>query len=246
MGFRRIGSSPCFGRLVNASKDRWSIDPDEVHTVEGEMKWIHREASKIGLPFGNWEDQLKWFEEHKDDLPMVYATATLQDDALVEHYKELANFHTPDEDWFGTNQFGRNALHVAALGFKAESVKWILQNDDIAEDLETTTTFRGYNPFQELRLRLDILRMTDGMSTLSDTFGGFCADAIDCLAMLRLPPIELQYSGHLTWLRLKFGCDCESCVGGVMSPSMRHVLLVQADTSGTISPRKIKSSLFEG
>jgi GNAT superfamily N-acetyltransferase len=228
MGFRRIGSSPCLARVAYVSSDDRLVDPNQIDLFLQEDQWYHRKASTIGQPFGDWEDQLKRFEEHKDDLPILYATATLQDDDLVKYYEELQAKYDPTEDWFETDNFGRNILHVAALGFKAKSLEWLFENEIATEDLMEAVTSRGYKPLQELKLRLDILRVTDGVSTRSDTFGGFCDDAVECLAMLNQPPGELPEIDHFMWLRLRFGCDCGECVGGLMSGSMSHVLSIQA------------------
>jgi hypothetical protein len=52
------------------------------------------------------------------------------------------------------------------------------------------TTRRGYTPPEELQVRLETIRITDGVLTLSDKFRGFCEGADICLASLKC--LELQ------------------------------------------------------
>ncbi len=68
MGFHRIGSTPCLALRINSKSYQFSIDTDEVICPPNAVakKWIHGEANKIGDPFGEWDDQLAWFEREKN------------------------------------------------------------------------------------------------------------------------------------------------------------------------------------
>jgi GNAT superfamily N-acetyltransferase len=196
MGFRPIGSTPCLALPTGPAAPtapQCLTDTDEVGFVLTPYgyKWVHLEASKIGEPFGEWKAQLAWFEQKKKELPILYATANLEDDELRDWFHEHANVCRP-ADWLEVDQARRNVLHLAAIWLKCKSLMWLLKNLDvnICCYLKEGTTRRGYTPLEELQFRLETVRITDGVLALSDKFRGFCEGADICLASLKC--LELQ------------------------------------------------------
>ncbi|KAE9377543.1 hypothetical protein N431DRAFT_500370 [Stipitochalara longipes BDJ] len=206
MGFRRIGSTPCFAVRIDSTSNQYSFNwamyedlyedrpiSSTSDILPNENKWVHGPASRIGLPFGDWEEQLKWFEELKERFPILHATATLPDLNLHDWYCENANIYTT-MDWLKTDYLGRNVLHLVIIGLKAKSMQWLLWMLDVGtcNELKTGRNIRGYTPLQELHWRLEELWITDGELALSDKFQGFGKDADNCLLMLKF--LELPQS----------------------------------------------------
>ncbi len=77
-------------------------------------------------------------------------------------------------------------------------------------------------------LELKRTQMGHGMMTVvrSDEFRGFTDADVQELLRLRgsaAQPMSAEYQ------RTKFGCTCEECLGGYISPSMQHTLFHQAE-----------------
>jgi hypothetical protein len=217
MGFRRIGSTPCFAVRIGPGCNEYSInksayeDAGEGETTYGisdilwnENRWVHGPENRIALPFGDWEDQLKWFEQMKERRPILHATVTLPDSDLRNWYCENANdFKT--KDWLTTDHMGRNVLHLAVIGIKYQSLRWLLEILDVGtcNELRTARNMRRQTPLQNLYWRLEEIRTTDGELALSDKFEGFGEDAVSCISMLEclelpqpddvLPPREVTF-----------------------------------------------------
>ena len=199
MGFRPIGDSPCFALHIGNRKPLGplpSANLGDYKTICGcEQKWHHREANKIEWPFGSWDDQEAYFEREKSNLPILYATMMLDDRDLAERYEELIEDHN-SEAWLKTDRSGRNVLHLAALLIKPLSLNWLFRRLDnsICFQLSKGRTLRGYRPLEELQLRLERARITDGISATSETFKGFNDEIVHCLLQLKV--LELIDHDH--------------------------------------------------
>ena len=197
MGFRRIGSTPCFATRIDPASNQYCFNQsiyedygekditDISNLVPNEKKWVHGLASRIGLPFGDWDDQMEWFEMESQQFPILHATATLPDEDLHDWYFENGEDYTT-MDWLKTDYMGRNVLHLAIIGLKVQSIDLLLQTHSIGacNELKTTRNIRGYTPLQELYWRLEEIRTTDGELALSDMFQGFGEDIETCVSLL--------------------------------------------------------------
>jgi len=82
----------------------------------------------------------------------------LSDTECVKYYQELLKEAkgNPGVNWTVVDQRGKNVLHIAALGQKVESVKWLLRNVNHNQSLSSARTIEGYTRLEELTSSLEV------------------------------------------------------------------------------------------
>ncbi|KAK0119471.1 hypothetical protein ONS95_010919 [Cadophora gregata] len=227
LGFRRIGASSCFGLAADVSHRAHALAiADDFDLPELEPETLLDFDDKDDF-FGTKLEEAK-LNQLKERLPLHHAAQSLPDGECVKHF-QCAKKAEESEQWSMTDRHGNNVLHQAALGTKAKSVQWLLDNVNQDQRLSSTRNRDGYTPLELLTDQLETLRNTrqQGLATVvtSDSFRGFSNDAILCMAALKF----LKTPSDMEILQLKFGCTCGGCIDGLLSPRMRFALLCQAE-----------------
>ncbi|KAF7558111.1 hypothetical protein G7Z17_g81 [Cylindrodendrum hubeiense] len=175
--------------------------------------------------------------------PLHYAVKTLPDkDALV-----FLQSHTRGGIWEelpldALDGRGDTILHVAAKACKPVCVAWLLRQPLVPPPLQADN-YAGYTPLEALQAQLEVrrTRISYGPSRtqlVSDYFDGFDEDSVTCLLLLQ----GVNDPSPEQRMRAKFGCTCNQCLDGFLSPrmlmklsdqaQMHHGLLTKATLSG--------------
>lgn len=145
--------------------------------------------------------------------------------------------------WLTTDCHGDSLLHKAVENLRPQVIKFLLSQKP---ELAGMTNAQGFTPLQALEDRMDSIRHPIlGTFHRGPPFTGFSHDYVASVAVLRgqdpvieLPPeaVDVGYLSSLTWpgngvadvilktLRIKYGCSCDQCVAGFLSPKMRYAL----------------------
>jgi GNAT superfamily N-acetyltransferase len=231
IGFRRIGSSSCFGlaqdpshksHAIPANKDfdpaEPKLDHEDDNEIEDESVWDRRE-----------KQESKKLERLRVGLPLHHASLTLPDAECVAFYESFKSVENPTATWTAVDSSQNNILHLAASKLNLQSIQWLLANTDISNALITARNIKGYTAFEALQNQLEISRTREAyqlmMVCVSDTFRGFPSEAAGCLAALQ----QLQSPTLNQLQKLKYGCTCGQCIDGFLSPRMKFSLLCQAE-----------------
>jgi GNAT superfamily N-acetyltransferase len=160
--------------------------------------------------------------------PLHYAVKTLPDkDALVflkSHTRDGILEEFPLESLDGR---GDTVLHVAAKASKPACVAWLLGQPTIAA-FTKADNYAGYTPLEALQSKLEDRRVRaphgfNRTRLMADKFDGFDEDSTACLLLLR----GIKDSSPEQRLRAKFGCSCNECLEGFLSPRMLMKLRVK-------------------
>jgi GNAT superfamily N-acetyltransferase len=233
MGFRRIGSSSCFGLAKDPAHKSHAIsfdtdfDPAEPklndednNEIEDESGWISERREK---------QHSKEMEQLRLRLPPHHASVTLPGADCVAFYESFKSSDNSTATWTALDSSQKNILHLAASRLNLDSIKWLLANKDIGSALMTARNIEGYTALEALHEQLEISRTRSEyrlmMVCVSDTFRGFLSEAVGCLAALR----ELENATPSQLQQLKYGCTCGQCIDGFLSPRMKFSLLCQAE-----------------
>jgi hypothetical protein len=154
--------------------------------------------------------------------------AIKQDKECIEKLQQAFE-HLPINDprREARDEDGNTVLHIAAINFKPQSVKWIIERNT---QLIHTRNEKQETPLEALQSHLEIQRTKRGSNSLtvivpvSDKFEGFTMEMVACLCILT----DQTNLSHIALQRLTFGCTCGQCIQGLLSPRMRYVLLCQA------------------
>ncbi|KAE9364854.1 hypothetical protein N431DRAFT_111710 [Stipitochalara longipes BDJ] len=231
LGFRRIGASSCFGLAKDASHAAHSILPtDDFDPVTEDPEFDEEPEDER---FAEWDVEpakKSWrLVLLKDRLPLHHAALTLSDSECVEFFSAFEMSDKLGDEWVKLDRSSKNVLHIAASELKPKSVHWLLASSGYGETLGSARNVDGDTPLEQLEFELEIkrTRRNHGMMAvdISDTFPGFTAEAIECLAALR----GIKNPTPIDTARLKFGCTCSSCIDGFLSPRMKFALLCQAE-----------------
>jgi GNAT superfamily N-acetyltransferase len=234
LGFRRIGSSPCFAYSFHPDHGSRSIIPSR--DFDPEIKPLDDREDEPGMgdyiiPYGI-ETQLgrRTLLTLQTEFPLHHAATTLPDLECVEYLKKAAT-----EDCFDftvVDRTHRTLLHTLARKLKPNSIMWLLENINAAESWKTARDINGDSPLDVLQDFLEDIRtkrnVLMGNLHVSDDFRGFPPPAVECLSLLGASSM-CENSGFST-SRLKYGCTCGQCIEGFLSPRMTLALLDQANT----------------
>ncbi|KAL4811423.1 hypothetical protein ASPSYDRAFT_41373 [Aspergillus sydowii CBS 593.65] len=234
LGFRRVGSSPCFAYSFNPNHRAQSIPSDRDFDPQMESLDDREDEPGMGdqiIPYGI-EIQLgeRTLSTLRMEFPLHYAATTLPDLECVEYLKKAT---TEDKINFATvDRTRRTLLHTLARKLKPESIRWLLAHVKAAVPWKTARDINGNSPLDALKDFLEDIRtkrhLFMGNLHVSDEFRGFPSPAVECLSLL-----DFTLSGEdsdLSTSRLKYGCSCGQCIGGFLSPRMKLALLDQAGT----------------
>jgi hypothetical protein len=188
------------------------------------------------------------YENLRQDLPriitstfgrFIHKTPSLaEQDAEDSKVLSLLQQHAePDTRWEDIINLRRNTvLHIAAIKHMPKTVKWILQQP-FGDKLATSLNADLQTPCEYLEDKLDyqrrikraaIPRARDSPGTFAES-GGHPPRALEVLSLFRGPPPSLD-----RLLRLSYGCSCDQCLSGIVSPKVALALLVQAEITHDI------------
>ncbi|KAI0543670.1 hypothetical protein F4679DRAFT_567890 [Xylaria curta] len=232
LGFRRVGTSGWLAFTDNDSHPSRHLDKAQ-----------------------DWDDPERSKKEQTVPEPIRTILSSLSDPSTsgVECVYQMEQVLAVEEDaplWLYVNEVGETILHVAAIGRKAEPISYIMsKHPRLAEKRNAD----GYTPLEALQSSLELQRTRPPRAKASDSFIGFRQSDIACLAALTGTEIfDLdKLSDRDIWavssatdemasrvrevnlirntLRLKYGCTCGQCIGGLLSPRMHLALLCQAE-----------------
>ncbi|QKX63191.1 uncharacterized protein TRUGW13939_10360 [Talaromyces rugulosus] len=234
LGFRRIGSSPCFAYAFHPNHRARSIIPDRDFDPQIEPLDDREDEPGMGdyiIPYGV-EIQLgqRTLSTLQTEFPLHYAATTLPDLECVEYLKKVAT-----EDGVNltmVDRTHRTLLHTLARKLKPKSITWLLANVDAAESWKTARDINGDSPLDVLKDFLEDIRtkrnLFMGNLHVSDDFQGFSPPAVECLSLLDIDRMGEDLG--LSTSRLKYGCTCGQCIEGFLSSRMKLALLDQAGT----------------
>jgi len=231
LGFRRIGTSSFFALATDPNHPAHTIsctadlDPPVAEpNVDECPENILAEDWFVDPTRSSW--RLNLLQER---LPLHHAAITLSDEKCMEFFQKFKLLNVSMDEWGKVDRLSKNVLHFTACEFKSLSTRWLMENANEGQVLSSARNIKGYTPQEELKSHLESQRTKreHGMITvdISDSFLGSPSEAIGCLVALRgmNNPSEIQYA------QLKFGCTCNSCVDGFLSPRMKFALLCQAE-----------------
>lgn len=238
MGFRRVGTSQWLA---------WTDSPDHPsRQLSIARDWTEPDDQTEDVPIP--DEIQKTFQTLSD--PAVEASD------CIERLKKTFPEDPQDGQWEITDQDGKTLLHIASTLSKLDLVSFILSR---VPRLTAVRNKEGYTALEALQSQLERqrTRWSNGHSSvvLSDKFKGFSESSIACLALLNnttafdlstLSPGDIEWvcsatdeqvrgMPHLDMaclrktLRYKYGCTCEQCIGGFLSPRMRHALVCVAE-----------------
>lgn len=238
MGFRRVGTSPWLA---------WTDSPGHPSRQLG-----------IFQDFVGPDDQIAGvsLSAEMEEIVQQLTDPTVE---AAECINELTNAFPEDfEDgqWQTTDQHGNTLLHISSMSSKPDLVRFILSR---VPNLMAVRNKKGYTPPEALQNQLERqrTRWSNGHTSvvISDKFKGFSASSIACLAVLKNTDVvdlsrlsqqdiefvwsatdeqirsvpQLDVAGIRKTLRYKYGCTCEQCIGGFLSPRMKLALLCVAE-----------------
>ncbi|KAL4877391.1 hypothetical protein BJY04DRAFT_209984 [Aspergillus karnatakaensis] len=219
LGFRRIGSSSCFGYLFDANHSTKLIPSDKDFDPQEEPLDDEEDEPVTSDHFSRFE--MKHLIEERalsalrKNFPLHHAATTLSDLECVEYLKWAAT--EDDIDFSQVDRTHRTLLHALALHLKPKSVRCLIAHVDAAASWKTVRDLHGDSPLDVLKGFLEDLRTKRQFPMMnvhvSDSFRGFL-----------LP----RWNPGLSTSRLKFGCTCGQCIGGFLSPRMKLALLYEA------------------
>lgn len=232
LGFRRIGASDHFGLAKSPNHPARAILPTDDFDPAAEDPEVDEDPEQesyadCDVLDENWKSSL--LKLLKDRLPLHHAALTLRDSKCVEFFRAWKKGENSADEWTKLGRRSNNVLHISTWEFKAQTVRWLIDDSGEGQALSLARNMEGYTPLEELESNLETKRTgrDRGMMALgtSDNFHGFPPEAISCLAALRGlgNPSPVQYA------QLKFGCTCGLCIDGFLSPRMKLALLCQAE-----------------
>ncbi|KAE8396832.1 hypothetical protein BDV37DRAFT_93183 [Aspergillus pseudonomiae] len=230
LGFRRIGSSPCFAYSFNPNHRAQSIAPDMDFDPQMEPLDDWEEETGMGdyiIPYGV-EIQLgeRTLSAMQKEFPLHHAATTLPDLECMEYLKKV----TAENEINLTivDRTHKTLLHILARRLKPESIRWLLAHVDAASSWKSARDINGDSPLDVLKDFLEDIRTKRlvymGNLDVSDDFRGYPAAAVECLSLL-----DDTLSPDLSVSHLKYGCTCGQCIGGFLSPRMKLALLTKAE-----------------
>lgn len=245
--FRRVGLTSWFALSRDRKHPSWHLardkDPNPKLELDdlidsdsdGEIIQIDAELGQTRVKESEW--RARWLGVTPSKTPRItsrsrplhYAVKTLPDkDALTflkSHTRDGILEEFPLQALDGR---GDTVLHIAAKASKPGCAAWLLRQTSFVEVLRATN-YAGYTPLEALQAQLETDRVQKAhgfgrMRLVADEFDGFDKTSTTCLLLLQ--GIEKPSSEQLK--RATFGCTCNECVEGFLSPRMLMKLSEQA------------------
>jgi hypothetical protein len=162
--------------------------------------------------------------------PLHCAIKRLADEDALAFLQSHTQHRMRDRfDLEATNGHGDTTLHIAAKYAKTACLIWIVDSPSGLRLLNMTNNAR-YTPLEAMQSKLDTKRIGKPFGFqrteyLADRFDGFDENSVACL--LKLNKVEQPTAEQQE--RAKFGCTCEKCVDGFISPRMFTKLHIEAE-----------------
>jgi GNAT superfamily N-acetyltransferase len=215
LGFRRIGLSMWFGLLC----------------TEGHITAV--------LPIERDRDP-KVLKPVKKILPDSIKSAGSDKEFLAAIQRHYRHVQADDRRWLATDHERNTLLHLASLQFFRKSLAWIMEQSCSNRLLKMRNSSR-FKPLEALLEKLEIMRSRKLVGNLvmfnPDEFEGHTLDQARCIALLK--NIEIDSEEDLEQFR--YGCTCDECHEGFISPRMRLTLYMTAETEQC----RLEESLLE-
>ena len=233
LGFRRIGASRCFGLATDPTHKAHELPLVDDYDPPEEKRDMEKETDDESdeSPFFRKERlEQKALDRMKERMPLHHAITTLPDPKCVEFLdSHMMTAGVSDEAWHNVNHKRDNILHVAARFGKPLTVRWLIEKVDKGGILRQARNVEGYTPLEALQSVLESSRVSfqHGFMTVcvSDRFRGYQPSSISCLSALK----GIENPTPIQLLRLKYGCTCNACIQGFISPRMKFALLSHAE-----------------
>ncbi|KAK8050971.1 hypothetical protein PG993_002356 [Apiospora rasikravindrae] len=234
LGFRRIGTSSWFAFTDDEGHPSRSLDVSE--------EWDPPQDTGFYTAIS---EPVQGVIDHVLRAPASTPEDLRQLDQVVPDSAE-------DGRWFATNEHGNTVLHMAAMKGNLDLIKYLIAR---CPDLATARNREGDTPLEALQSSMELLRTRSSymemVEVVSDRFKGFDQSTIACVEFLsrgkevfdltQLSREEISRISSATdsqartihpeadaichALRLKYGCTCGQCMGGFLSPRMKHKLI---------------------
>ncbi|KAB8224399.1 hypothetical protein BDV33DRAFT_188357 [Aspergillus novoparasiticus] len=209
LGFRCIGSSPCFAYSFNPNHRAQSIAPDMDFGPQMELLDDREEETGMGdyiIPYGV-EVQLRerTLSAMRKEFPLHHAATTLPDLECMEYLKKA----TAEDEINLTivDRTHKTLLHTLARRLKPERIRWLLAHVNAASSWKSARDINGDSPLDVLKDFLEDMRTKRlvfmGNPDVSDDFRRYPPTAVECLSLL-----DDTLSPDLSVSHLKYGCTC--------------------------------------
>ncbi|ETI27352.1 hypothetical protein G647_09542 [Cladophialophora carrionii CBS 160.54] len=202
LGFRRIGLSMWFGLPCIAG------NIDAVLPVE-------RDRDPHGL------------DRVENMLPDSIQSARSDKQFLALVRRQYRHVESDDLRWLATDQEKNTLLHLASLQFFPKSLAWIMKQSCSDHLLRMRNSSR-FEPLEALLEKLEIMRTRAlvGASVVyeADKFRGHTLNQARCIGLLK--NVEIDSEDDLE--RFRYGCTCNKCGDGYISPRMNFSLYMAA------------------
>jgi len=179
LGFRRVGTSTWFVRTDSPNHPS--------RHLEVSQDWQNPDEAE-GVPLS-------------DDLKHLFgrlADPTVEEIECIDDIRKALPEDSGDQQWVIVDQAGNTLLHIAAMAYKPELVKFTYSK---ATRLATIRNKEAYAPLEALRNRLEHQRSRSSTGhrswVKSDGFTGFRPPSIACLAALdNTTAVDLSALSH--------------------------------------------------
>ena len=206
LGFRRIGTTEWFARAGDKQH--------RCHCFPADQDFDPPRTS-LSVPNSLMDTLMKDLKTLEADEARLDATQ-----------KALSGCMPNDSAWTSTDVDGNTLLHLLGDSEDPKCVKWVLSRCPKLADIRNS---QGNTPLESFEEYLEVTRTQKRCMALikpvSDKFCGYSEAAMETLVAMKgltnLAPQDLR--------RLKYGCTCEQCQFGFLSPRMHFVLLARAE-----------------
>lgn len=198
LGFRRIGLSMWFGLLCQGGTASAIIPAEDDHDPH------ILEPAKNLLP--------KSVQDARSDQSFL---------AIIKgHFRRV---DAQDLRWLATDKERNTVLHIASLHFYPKSISWIMQQS-CSKQLANMWNSSRLTPLEAMEHFLEAARTRtfndDAIIVKAGYFEGYTLVQAMCLAFLR----EAQIDSVEDFEQFRYGCTCNECGDGYISPRMNHAL----------------------
>ncbi|KAF7362384.1 Ankyrin repeat family protein [Mycena venus] len=202
--FRRIGRTGFFGYSPKSDHPSRSIP------LDGDVGALDDNFSTNST---NPEDQQRQFPLHS--AIVNDKTANVASTIQVAHDRDPASIHKPDD-------MGFTPLFVAVANMNLVATQKLLAYD-LRADLENAVNAEGVTPLERLE---DTMRSGREFAEMFGVWKGYSEDELTMQHLLKRA-MDQPIDANITDVA-KYGCTCNKCAGGWLSPRMRFRLETDA------------------
>ncbi|KAJ7072821.1 ankyrin repeat family protein [Mycena amicta] len=213
--FRRIGRTVFFGYSPKADHPSRRVSADEDVGESGDdFSDPGPELMKQRYPL-----HLAIVEDESDNIAVVIQSF---------YNKDPASIHSRDANGF-------TPIHMAAGQKNLVAVRKLL-TWDLRADLQNVSNVNGVNPLKLLQLEMQSSRSFTEMLLVNWRGYSTLELTVEYLLKQAMPGQEFCGSLQNYIAKRKYGCTCDQCVGGWLSPRMRFQLRYQAGYATDMMP----------